>query len=200
MPRQPQETRRRILDAAFWEIYRNGFQRASIDRILQGTSITKGALFHHFPTKHQLGYAVVDEIVGVWVREHWIDPLAGATDAAAGIAATLRTYLDGSPEEIVHGGCPLNNLAQEMAGIDEGFRMRLEAVADEWRSAVAAAWRQRGDADAADAIDADDLARFVVASIQGVLGSAKAGKSRAVADRAAGTFAEVLGRFGGRAR
>jgi AcrR family transcriptional regulator len=195
MARRPLETRRKILDAAFWEIYRNGFHGASIDRILQGTSITKGALFHHFPNKLQLGYAVVDETVRAWVHEHWIAPLAGVTDPAAGIPAAVRAFLDSSPEEIVHGGCPLNNLAQEMAGIDEGFRIRLEAVAGEWRSAVADTWRRGYGDRSPDVMDADDLACFVVAAIHGVLGSAKAGKSRAHAERAAAAFAEALGRL-----
>jgi hypothetical protein len=44
-------------------------------------------------------------------------------------------------------------------------------------------------------MDADDLACFVVAAIHGVLGSAKAGKSRAHAERAAAAFAEAIGRL-----
>ncbi len=194
-PRRPQETRRKILDAAFWEIYRNGFRGASIDRILDGTSITKGALFHHFSNKQQLGYAVVDEAVSAWIEEHWILPLAETADPVAAIPALVRTFLDTSPEEIVHGGCPLNNLTQEMAGIDEGFRLRLDAIAARWRTAVAEAWeraRQHGRVSAD--LDPSQVASFVVSAIQGLLGTAKAAKSGELARQSTEAFAHVLDR------
>jgi len=52
-------TRRKILESAFHEIHRNGFQAASLNPILERTGVTKGALYHHFPNKQTLGYAVL---------------------------------------------------------------------------------------------------------------------------------------------
>jgi AcrR family transcriptional regulator len=52
-------TRDKLLKAAFEEIYRRGFQAASLDTILAKAGVTKGALYHHFPDKGALGYAVV---------------------------------------------------------------------------------------------------------------------------------------------
>jgi len=191
--RQPLETRRRILDAAFWEIYRNGFQGASIDRILSGTKITKGALFHHFPSKQQLGYAVVDEPVAAWIHEHWIAPLAEIDDPIAGIPALVRAFLERNPEEIVHGGCPFHNLTQEMSGIDEGFRLRLERIAAEWQAALAETWR-RGQAAGvvAPEPDAAEVAVFVQSTVQGLLGAAKTAKSRLAAERANDVLSRLL--------
>ena len=39
-------------------------------------------------------------------------------------------------------GCPLNNLAQEMAPVDEGFRSRIETLYRDWRRGLAKALRQ----------------------------------------------------------
>ena len=61
--KQPDFTREKILQAAFCEIHRQGFQAASIANILQDTGMTKGALYHHFPTKQALGLAVIDEVI-----------------------------------------------------------------------------------------------------------------------------------------
>ena len=44
-------TRQIILQAAYEEIYARGFQAASIAKILSTTDVTKGALYHYFPTK-----------------------------------------------------------------------------------------------------------------------------------------------------
>ena len=195
-PRQPKETRRKILDAAFWEIYRNGYQGASIDRILEGTAVTKGALFHHFPNKRQLGYVVVDELVRSWVREHWIQPVAADADPGSAVSACLREYLDRMPDEVIHGGCPLNNVTQEMAGVDEGFRGRLESIAGEWREAVAGMWR-RGQADGYGVgLEATSAAVLIVSSIEGLLGAAKSAKSRTLAAQGADSLVELLGLVG----
>jgi AcrR family transcriptional regulator len=58
--RDPERTRERLLQAAFREIHRSGFQSASIDTILAATNVTKGALYHHFESKEALGYAASD--------------------------------------------------------------------------------------------------------------------------------------------
>ncbi len=44
-------TRQVILEAAYEEIHARGFQGASLSKILSSTSLTKGALYHYFPTK-----------------------------------------------------------------------------------------------------------------------------------------------------
>lgn len=61
--RDPERTRERLLQAAFREIYRSGFQSASLDTILAAAGVTKGALYYHFDSKEALGYAVVEEVI-----------------------------------------------------------------------------------------------------------------------------------------
>src|SRR5205814_9607948 len=73
-------TRGRLLEAGFLEIYKHGFQAASIDRILEHTSVTPGAFFHHFPTKKDLGYAVVDEAIAGMIAAQWEAPLRDSDD------------------------------------------------------------------------------------------------------------------------
>jgi len=53
--RDPERTRERLLQAAFREIHRSGFQSAGIDTILAATNVTKGALYYHFESKEALG-------------------------------------------------------------------------------------------------------------------------------------------------
>src|SRR5579864_5047058 len=74
-PRNPERTRQRLLQAAFREVYRSGFQSAGIDTILAATNVTKGALYYHFESKEALGYAIIEEIVAKLVRDRWLRPL-----------------------------------------------------------------------------------------------------------------------------
>ena len=191
--RQPDRTRRNILDAAHWEIYRNGFQGASIDRILDGTGLTKGALYHHFSNKLQLGYAVVDEVIVERILERWVTPLAEHEDPVDGLKEAFRRVLGTMPEEEVHGGCPLNNLVQEMAGLDEGFRLRLETVLKEWERGVADRLRQgqeagtvRGD------LEATAVSSYLVAVLEGMAGASKATKGQGGFRQAADVYLAVV--------
>ena len=71
-------------------------------------------------------------------------------------------------------GCPLNNLAQEMSPIDEAFRQTIEQVFQMWREGLAKALR-RGQAagNVRQNLDPDTVAAFLVAAIEGAIGTAK---------------------------
>ena len=73
--RDPERTRERLLQAAFREVYRTGFQSAGIDTILAATNVTKGALYYHFDSKEDLGHAIVEEIIAKLTVNKWLIPL-----------------------------------------------------------------------------------------------------------------------------
>jgi len=177
--RAPKETRRRILNAAFREFYRTGFQGGSLNRIVSEARTTKGALFHHFKDKNDLGYAVVEEVIQPRIKSHWFDPLADSIDPIAGVKQLMRRFVK---EEQADGrlvqGCPLNNLAQEMSPLDEGFRRRLEKVYAAWREALEAAFARGIKAGKVrKVISTRSAAAFVVAALAGIIGTAKNAQS-----------------------
>lgn len=171
----PEATRRKILDAAFEEFYKNGFQGGSLNHIVEVAGTTKGALFHHFAGKQDLGYAVVDEIIEPLLKERWLDPLTDSTNPIADLKRAFRQFVK---EDIENGawlqGCPLNNLAQEMSPLDEGFRERIDRLYATWRKCFAAALaggikagKVRKD------ISPRNVAALVVAAQMGIWGTAK---------------------------
>jgi len=169
-----EETRAHILMAAFDEIYRRGFQAASLSNILKKTNITKGALYHHFKNKMELGYAVVDEVIYTTLRANWIEPLLETDDPIPVIQQILHQSGQQMTEEDVRLGCPLNNLAQEMSPIDEGFRNRIQNFFKFWQKAIADALKrgqQQGIVDSS--INTENCALFILSSIEGVLGMTK---------------------------
>jgi AcrR family transcriptional regulator len=177
--RAPEETRRRILNAAFVEFYRNGFQGGSLNRIVEEAGTTKGALFYHFKDKNDLGYAVVEDVVQPRIKENWFDPLADSIDPIADVKHAMRQF---AKEEQANGrlvqGCPLNNLAQEMSPLDEGFRRRLEKIYSEWRESLEAAFaRGIKTGNVRKGISPRNAAAFVVAALAGIIGTAKNAQS-----------------------
>lgn len=177
--RDPQSTRRRLLRAAFEEFRGRGFRAADLETILRRAGVTKGALYHHFPSKLGLGYAVVDEILRDWILDRWLAPVARAQDPLRALAelagwaertATARTLARGSP---------LNQLAQELAAIDEGFSSRLAAIYRDWRQGLVESLRRgqlRGVV--APRVEVAAAAAFIVAVWEGSVGLAR-GEGRA---------------------
>lgn len=174
-------TRQRLLEAAFEEIHRVGFQAASLHHILRRTRMTKGALYHHFPSKLALGYAVVDELLAGYLDRYWLKPLAAADDPVSCLEALLRENAGRIDETDVGLGCPLNNLAQEMAPVDEGFRTRIQARFDAWRQGIADALaRGQAAGHVRPDVDPAESAMFILATLEGCVGLAKTAQSLAV--------------------
>lgn len=164
--RDPARTRDALLQAAFGEMHRTGFRGADLESMLGRAGVTKGAMYHHFENKEALGYAVVDEVIAAITREKWVRPLAEADDPVEALVRIVRsTSLD--PEHVACG-CPLNNLSQEMAPLDEGFRARTRNVFDLWHGAIAGALRRgRARGQVRKDVDPDDAAAFVIAAYEG---------------------------------
>ena len=170
--RNSQRTRERLLQAAFREIHKSGYRGTDLKTLLEQAGVTKGAMYHHFASKEALGYAVVDDVIALITREKWLRPLqqtANPVDALIGIvqSTSLRA-------EDVRCGCPLNNLSQEMAPLDEGFRRRTAKVFADWHGGIVAALqrgKQRGLVRAQ--VDPFETANFLIALYEGYLSLAK---------------------------
>ena len=173
-----ENTRQKVLEAAFHEIHRVGFQAASIQNILKETGLTKGALYHHFPNKQALGYAVVDEIIQPLVSFHWIDPLQQGNNP---IDALIQAVMQGGEQmtiDDIMSGCPLNNLAQEMSSIDEGFRKRTEGLYLAWRQTIETALEQgKKQGQVNQEVNTEQFAIVFVATLEGCLTMAKSSQS-----------------------
>ncbi|HSF15832.1 MAG TPA: TetR/AcrR family transcriptional regulator [Vicinamibacteria bacterium] len=174
-------TRQRLLRAAFEEIYRHGFQSASLDRILGRAGVTKGALYHHFQDKTALGYAVVEE-VGTKALERWLGPLRSAdTDSLTALQSAFRRIAATLDERDIELGCPLNNLAQEMSPIDPQFRRRIEGTFAAWRAGYARAIRRaQKEGIVRKDVNPRKVAAFLVAAAEGSFGTGKSAASRAM--------------------
>ena len=166
--RDPERTRERLLKAGFREVYRSGFQSASIDTILASANVTKGALYHHFESKEALGHAIIDEVVATFLRNRWLLPLQGNEDRdPIDALIDIVQAIPAQPRDL-KGGCPLVNLAQEMSLLDEEFRKRLEAMFRAWREAVAMALRSgQSQGTVRRDLVPDEAASFLVAMVEG---------------------------------
>ncbi len=176
--KQADLTRDKLLQSAFCEIHRQGFQAASIANILQDTGLTRGALYHHFPTKQALGLAVIDEVIKARLEGLIFKPLRESERPVEKLLEIIATIDKKVPPDFVMLGCPLNNLMQEMSPLDELFQERTGEVLEEWRRTVEGALKRGQKQGGIRAeVDYKAAALFVVSAWEGCIGVAKSMQS-----------------------
>lgn len=172
--RNPDLTRQKILDVAFQEILLKGYQGLRVDQVLKNTALTKGAFYHHFASKQALGHAVIDEVLKPWIIEKWVQPLAYFNDPATDLIEMLTEARKEINTTELHTGCPLNNLTQEMSPLDESFRIRIATIWQMWHQALSEAFeRGRQNGNIRKNVKPDNVARFLIAAMEGIIGQCK---------------------------
>lgn len=177
--RNAQETRGKLVRAAYEQIHAHGFQGMRVDQVLNQTKLQKGAFYHHFKSKTELGYAVVEEEISNLMETVWLNPIADMDNPITDIPKMLETISERNTPLMREHGCPLNNLAQEMSKLDVGFRQRIESRFELWINTLAEKIDEAKDKGYIRK-DTDSLAvsRFVIAAIEGTISIAKVEKTR----------------------
>ncbi|WP_281561046.1 TetR/AcrR family transcriptional regulator [Thalassomonas sp. RHCl1] len=172
--RNPETTRQKILEISAEEIHQHGYTGASLSVILARSEISKGALYHHFANKQALGYAVLEEVFTPMFIESWQQALQH-DDPIAGMCHLLAEMAESADSDGLSCGCPMNNLSQEMAAIDEGFRLRVFAMYQQLNQLIVAALARIKTQLKPD-LELEQVAYFIIASIQGAASLAKSSR------------------------
>ncbi|TQV89822.1 TetR/AcrR family transcriptional regulator [Aliikangiella coralliicola] len=175
--KNPQQTRQQILEVTADLLHRHGYKGLRVDEVVEKTGLTKGAIYHHFPNKQALGYAVVDELLHKVFLEHWNKLLETEATPLEIISLSFECPDGEMSEDNLEIGCPLTNLGQEMSYDDEGFRFRINSVFDNWSNQIADLLR-KGIEDGSVKPDVNPIktARFLVSSFQGIQCNSKCTK------------------------
>ena len=138
MPRDGTATRKRILDAAQDIVLDRGFAATSVDAVLAEASVTKGAFFHHFPSKLELGrallerYAAADEQL---LEEFMAAAEAQADDPAEQVVAFVREFERVAGElPATQPGCLFVSFIYERQLAGEGSDDIIGTSIRQWRS------------------------------------------------------------------
>lgn len=184
----PQAMRGRVLDAAAELFQARGYHATAMHEIARAAGVTGGAMHHHFATKKALGLAVIDERVADQVYDTWIKPVKAAGTAAEGVVEVCAEIAAGLDAQGSVRGCPLNNLALELALGDPDFQVATAKVFSAWRATLARRFEVEGRSPGAAAA----LATFVVAAYSGAMALAKAEQSSAPLKVCAGALEGLL--------
>jgi len=179
--RDAEQTRQKILEVTADEIHKHGFNATSLSVILSRCDISKGALYHHFANKLELGYAVFEEIYTPMFLETW-QPAVQGDDPIESLHQFFADMAKDMTCDDIQCGCPLNNLCQEMASVDEGFRIRILAMQEQLNSLLANNLMTIKD-QLHDNIDCSEVAYFIVATLNGSTALSKSAQNRALFEK-----------------
>lgn len=175
------DTRTQILECNYRVVRLNGFQGMRADKAIAELGITKGALYHYFPNKFELGYAIVDEIIAPGYKNAWRHFEYVGQNHLDALIATLEAHKQRASDDEIRLGCPLNNLIQEMTALDEGFKTRLQAIVGEMHASLTAGLRNGQLAGGiTSVVDPSQTAWFILSCVEGSYGMAKSSQSLTV--------------------
>lgn len=181
--RDPEKTRSHILNAAFLEIYRRGFNGVGVRELAAKADVTIGAFFHYFPTKNHVAYAIIDEIIHTGIHERWIQPLNAYKNPLQGILKCFKNTFENWPDELVALGCPLNNLTQELSASDKSITAKTQAVLNDWIEKTKGHLQRAKDGGyLRKEVDIQELAEFIVTFQEGTFAMGKALNNRQIFD------------------
>jgi AcrR family transcriptional regulator len=173
----PEGMRARILDAAADLFQARGYHDTSVQDVKRAAGVSSGAFHHHFESKKALGLAVVKDRVSDALREAWLDPLLAAPTVAQGVQDAIGATSGDLRAQGFVRGCPVNNLAVELAFSDSDFREALQAIFADWQQVIASRLAAEPEPPAFAGVGAHDLAGFIVAAYSGAMTMAKAEQS-----------------------
>src|SRR5258705_10396724 len=105
-------TRDQILNAASRLIHVQGYQSTSLDDVLRESGVGKGNFYYYFKSKEDLGYAILDQIIGSFL-ERTLEP--SFSDPEGPALGQIQCFLDRlretQPARHCDGGWPRRTLA-----------------------------------------------------------------------------------------
>jgi TetR/AcrR family transcriptional regulator, transcriptional repressor for nem operon len=183
MPKNTGEKARNSLVAVGTELMRrSGYSATSVDEICTAAGVTKGAFFHHFPTKESLA----KECLGKWQEQmailHGSAAYQTIEDPVAKVLASIDFMIETFVDVDVHKSCLAGTTAQEVSETNPVLR---EAAHDcllkgqqYFQSLLEAACHDRKVK-----LDTASLAEHWMSTVQGSLLLAKASQDSAVIGR-----------------
>lgn len=169
-----EQTQQLIIDTSFQLFYRDGFKSTSINQIMKATSLTKGAFYHHFKDKKEIGVAVINKIIFDRIHKNMILPLQKEGDAIEILKDIFSNKIRAFTNYEKGKGCPANNLINEIGSTEDGYQSALRTIIDQWTLAIERVIeKEKEKGSVKKNTDSKAVATFLVSAFEGVRGLRK---------------------------
>ena len=111
------DTRQKLIDITYDEIYEKGYQAASLSEILSKAQVHKGSMYYFFKNKKEMAMSALKEKM----KDRFTKRYATILAYESNILDELFKVLNDISLRDFKKGCPLANIVQEMSNLDEDF-------------------------------------------------------------------------------
>ena len=119
--KNPEQTRKRILEESAALFNQKGYAASSISDIMKATGLKKGGVYNHFGSKQELKIQAFRHAVQK-VSKFLSYTILEKEDPLERLYAVPKTYVDYALHPVIAGGCPLLNTAIEADDTDPELR------------------------------------------------------------------------------
>ena len=170
---EPSDTKARILRTAFQLFHEQGYHATGVATILREAEVNAGSLYHFFPSKDALLLGVLEYALGA-LEPFVMGPAEARTaDPVDRVFGLLEQYRDGLAGMRCRMGCPIGNLALEVADDHPEARRLIDANFRNWIARVERWLIAAGDR-LPRGVDRRQLAGFVLTVMEGGIMQARA--------------------------
>ncbi|HZQ63856.1 MAG TPA: TetR family transcriptional regulator C-terminal domain-containing protein [Gaiellaceae bacterium] len=118
-------TKQRLIDAGLAMLLEHGYNDLGLQALLEATGTPKGSFYHHFADKEDFALQVVDQ----YMRHVHAALDACLADEQVPPLERVRSFFEAVERQYRsegYMGCLLGGLGQELSGVNERFRRRIE--------------------------------------------------------------------------
>lgn len=167
------ETRERILETAARLFHEQGFHATGISTILREAKVQSGSLYYFFPSKESLLIGVLERYEGL-LHPAVMEPAETLeTDPIERIFVLLERYRMGLELSGCTLGCPIGNLAIELADSHPDIRRHIDRNFSLWKGRITE-WLESARDRLPSGTDPEELATFVLTVMEGAIMQARA--------------------------
>ncbi|MDR9457147.1 MAG: TetR/AcrR family transcriptional regulator [Salegentibacter sp.] len=167
-------TRNLITETAFMQFYKNGFKATSVNEIMKATGLSKGAFYHNFKNKDELGVLVVKTALNKRIYQAMIEPLYAEGEAKTILKTTFLNKFQAFTSDEKLMGCPVNNLINEIGGSQNLLNEALKDLIESWvKALVQIIERGHKDGSIKQETNPQQAAIYLVSSFEGMRGIRK---------------------------
>ena len=126
------ETRQKLIDITYDEIYEKGYQGASLSEILSKAQVHKGSMYYFFANKKEMAMTALKEKMSERFTKRYATILANESN----ILDELFKVLKNTSLRDFKKGCPLANIVQEMSNLDVDFDTMSKGFYEDFRGII----------------------------------------------------------------
>ena len=157
-----QDTQQRLLEQGMAMLLQRGYNDLGVASLLDATQIPKGSFYHHFSSKEDFALQVID--LYMTQVHQGLDHFLG--DKSVPPLKRVRGFFEGTVQKYRgegYLGCLLGGLGQELSGVSENFRRKVEECFNAIAGRIAVVLQEAiDDGDLAKGTDPQKMAELLV--------------------------------------